>query len=355
MQLKAPKHTHEDEMRTDHAVAILGAGAWGTALACAMGRYQPVYLWCRCATLAAVIHTTRENTSYLPGILLPDAVTITTHLSQIGAVRFLFLAVPVAALSELLGEVAAVLPTHPCPIFVLLSKGFEPNRYRLPGKIFVDTVCAHGREACAQRYVVLSGPSFAYEVARNLPTYVLLAGPQQELSKALLTLLSPSNVICSLSQDHVGLELAGAVKNILAIAAGLCDGLELGQNARAALLTVGIAEMVRFAPIFHVQCATMYSLAGLGDILLTATGYLSRNRQVGLRLGRGEELSMVLESLGHVAEGVHATYAIMGYANAHALCLPFVEAVYNVLMRKMTPRDALLGVLAQPSHCDEYP
>ena len=322
-------------------LAILGAGAWGTALAVHLAARMPVTLYARSAAQAAAIGTTRENGRYLPGVALPAAVTLTSDLRAAVGASLLIAATPVAALPALAREAAAAGATAP---LAWLSKGFVDARALPAGVGLAHQVLAPRWPAPV---AVVSGPSFAEEVARTLPTALVVASTDAAFARDLAAHLRSETLRAYDSADIVGVEVGGAIKNVLAIAAGACDGLRFGQNARAALITRGLAEATRLAVAMGGDARTLMGLAGLGDLVLTCTGDLSRNRRVGLALAAGEPLAAILASLGHVAEGVPAARAARALAAHHRLDLPIADAVYRVLYEELPPRRAVEALLAR--------
>jgi glycerol-3-phosphate dehydrogenase (NAD(P)+) len=305
-------------------LAVLGGGAWGTAVAINVAQRHEVVLWARSAEQCAAMQSERQNARYLPGFRLPDALGISPDFDAVlRASELVLVGVPTAALRPTLERIAgsgcAGLPV------ILLCKGFESGGAKL-----AHQVCAEALGA-PHRCGVLSGPSFAQEVARGLPTAVTLAAASAEFARAAaLALHSPGFRVYS-SDDIVGVEVAGAVKNVIAIAAGISDGLAYGHNARAALITRGLAEVSRLGVALGGRAETFMGLAGAGDLILTCTGDLSRNRQVGLRLARGQSLAEILAELGHVAEGVGTARALCSMADARGIDMPITRAVCRVL------------------------
>ncbi|GIX27837.1 MAG: glycerol-3-phosphate dehydrogenase [NAD(P)+] [Burkholderiales bacterium] len=326
-------------------IAVLGAGAWGTALAMNLADRHSIVLWVWDPADLEAMERTRVNGRYLPGFPIPPSVALEGDPAMALAGADLALAVvPTAALRETLQRVAARALAPPV---VVASKGFEPATGRLPHQVAEETL---GREA---QYGVLSGPSFAQEVARGLPTAVTLAAADAAFAEgAARTLHGPRLRVYS-STDVVGVEVGGAVKNVIAIAAGICDGLGLGHNARAALITRGLAEITRLGLELGGRQETFLGLAGAGDLILTCTGDLSRNRQVGRLLAQGKHLEEILGSLGHVAEGVNTAREVHGLAQRLGVDMPITEAVYRVLFQGLPPEqavDMLLSREPKPEH-----
>ena len=318
--------------------AVLGAGAWGTAIACVLAARLEVSLWARDAAQAATIGTSRRNDRYLPGIELPSTVAVTADLSAATRGASLLLAAsPVAGLRSLLRALPA-----PAPL-VWLCKGFEQGTGELPHQIARAVLGSNAR------FGALSGPSFAEEVARGLPCALTFASHDAGFARDAAALLHGGRMRVYYSSDLVGVEIGGAVKNVMAIAAGISDGMGLGLNARAALITRGLAEITRLGVALGGAPETFMGLAGAGDLILTATGDLSRNRRVGLELARGRAAAEIVASLGHVAEGVHSAREVLKLAQAERVEMPVTEAVCAVLDGRLTPAVAVERLLARES------
>jgi glycerol-3-phosphate dehydrogenase (NAD(P)+) len=321
-------------------VAVLGAGAWGTAIACAAAGRHAVLLFARDGEQRATMAAARENRRYLPGVVLPDRLQLTSSFGE--AVRharegLLVIATPTDALRSVL---QACREQGALPPFVWLCKGFEKESGRLAHEVVREVI---GESLFAGP---LSGPSFAQEVARGLPTALTVAGPSDFCGTVTDALHGGALRIYS-TDDVIGVEVGGAVKNVLAIATGICDALDLGLNARAALITRGLAEMTRLGCALGGRPDTFMGLTGVGDLILTATGDLSRNRRVGLELGRGATKDEAMARLGHVAEGVHSAHAVRGRARAAGIEMPITEAVCDVLDGALSPSQALDRLLAR--------
>ncbi len=318
------------------ALAVLGAGAWGTAFAAVLAGRHRVSLWARDAAQAKSIAAARRNQRYLPDIALPDALQIDSDLDRVLAnAALLVAATPVAGLRELLARLKG--GTVP---FIWLCKGFERDSAALPHEI----VAAAGIRAPSG---ALSGPSFALEVARGLPCALTLASADAAFASSTAAQLHGGRLRVYHSDDVVGVEIGGAVKNVLAIAVGICDGLGLGQNARAALVTRGLAELARLGVALGGRAETVMGLTGAGDLILTATGDLSRNRRVGLELARGKPLQAIVTELGHVAEGVSSAHATLARARNCGVEMPITAAVDAVLAGRLTPAQAVELLLAR--------
>jgi len=329
-------------------ILVLGAGAWGTALAISaasqpQGRHA-VTLWTRDATMAAHMLAQHENTRYLPGIGLPAELAVSAApanqlASLAGTTDVVVIATPMAALREMLGKVAN------CRVPVAwLCKGFEPAVAGSAGLLAHEIQAQVAPQLSAG---VLSGPSFAEEVARARPTALVAASTHALVREALVNAFHGPSLRVYANEDIVGVEVGGAVKNVLAIATGLCDGLGLGLNARAALITRGLAEMTRLGVALGAKSDTFMGLSGLGDLVLTATGDLSRNRKVGLALASGLSLQQALDSLGHVAEGVYCARTVVQRARGLGVEMPIAEAVVALLDGQIRPDQALARLMGR--------
>ena len=324
-------------------VAIVGAGAWGTALAVHLaGVAEPpaLRLCGRDPATARAMAASRENSRYLPGIALPPEIDVVSEpTAAIAGASLIIVATPVGALTG----VAQALRSHTKAPLVWLGKGFVASA-EPPGVALAHRIIA---PMWPSPVGVISGPSFAEEVARGLPTAISVAATEPGLAQSIARRLRGGTLRAYVSDDLTGIEVGGAVKNILAIAAGASDGLGFGYNARAALITRGLAETARLAVALGGRRETLTGLSGLGDLVLTCTGDLSRNRRVGLGLGRGEALAGILAGLGHVAEGVAAAQAAHALAGSLGVDLPICEAVYRVLYENLPPRRAVEALLAR--------
>jgi glycerol-3-phosphate dehydrogenase (NAD(P)+) len=318
-------------------ITIMGAGAWGTALAIAASR-QPsahrVVLHVRDPAQAQVLRQQRRNQRYLPDIDLPEALVITSGpveaLLQSARAQDLFIiATPMAGLRSTLQALRGVLSS-----VAWLCKGFEADTGLMPHEV-------QAQVAPALQAGALNGPSFALEVARAQPTALVAASAHAVVRQALVQAFHGPVLRVYANEDIVGVEVGGAVKNVLAIATGLCDGLALGLNARAALITRGLAEMTRLGVALGAKTETFMGLSGLGDLVLTATGDLSRNRQVGLLLAQGLSLEQAVTSLGHVAEGVYSARTVLQRAQSLGVDMPITEAVVSLLDGRLQANEAL--------------
>jgi len=323
-------------------IAVLGAGAWGTALAIAFAGRHAVSLWARDASHADAMARQRENLRYLPACHFPDALQVTTDLKPaLTGADLAILAVPLAGLRPLLEQIKTIAPAMP---FLWVCKGLEAGSGLLPHQVVAEVM---GDAVCG----VLTGPSFALEVARGLPTAVTLAATDAAFAEATAQNLHGGNLRIYANEDLIGAEVGGAVKNVLAIATGICDGLGLGLNARAALITRGLVEITRFGEALGARRETFMGLAGMGDLILTCTGELSRNRRVGLLLAEGKALPDIVRELGHVAEGVPAAREVARRAAELGVEMPITRAVAAVLDDRITPRAAVEQLMARdPKH-----
>ena len=335
-------------------IVVLGAGAWGTALAVNAARAadagvmrHQVTLWARNAEQVKALQAERANTRYLPGIALPESLLLQgggeASLEQaVSGQDLVILATPVSAARDMLQRLQ-----HLTVPVAWLSKGFEAPvavapvsaSFSEPFGLMVHEVRA--QVATNLRAGVLSGPSFALEVARGQPTALVAASEHAEVRAALVAAFHSHSLRVYASDDMLGVEVGGAVKNVLAIATGLCDGLQLGLNARAALITRGLAEMTRLGVALGARAETFTGLSGLGDLVLTATGDLSRNRKVGLLLAQGKTLPEVLESLGHVAEGVYCARTVVQRAASLGVDMPIAQSVVALLDGNLRPSEAV--------------
>jgi glycerol-3-phosphate dehydrogenase (NAD(P)+) len=320
-------------------VTVLGAGAWGTAIAAATAPRHATLLWARGAQQAARIAATHENAQYLDGIALPKSLGVTADFDQAVAHArqgLVIIATPMAALEDMLRRLPAGLTG-----LLWLCKGFQEGTGLLGHEI------ARRVRPGDSRVGVLSGPSFAAEVARGQPAALVAASEDAVLAQLAVDVLHGGNLRIYASGDPVGVEVGGAVKNVMAIATGIADGLSLGLNARAALVTRGLAEMTRLGVALGARAETFMGLSGLGDLVLTATGDLSRNRRVGLRLAEGLPLAQILAELGHVAEGVACAATVLQRAKALGIDMPITAGVVEVLEGRRTPREAMQALMAR--------
>jgi len=325
-------------------VAILGAGAWGTALAVHLARTPAppsIALWARDRSQAHALRGARENARYLPGVVFPECVSIADDpAAAAAAASIVIVATPIAGLLDVVNAVRQ----HTRAPLAWLGKGFVADATATAGVTLAHRMVVPLWPAPV---AVISGPSFAEEVAMGRPTAVSVAATDAEFAERLARRLRGDSLRAYVTDDMTGVEVGGAVKNALAIAAGLSDGLGFGHNARAALITRGLAETGRLSAAMGGRRETLMGLAGLGDLVLTCTGDLSRNRRVGLGLARGLGLSEVLGTLGHVAEGVAAAKAVHALSGALGIEMPIASAVYRVLYENLSPKRAVAALLAR--------
>lgn len=335
-------------MTTAPSVAVLGAGSWGTALAALIARHgHRVVLWGRDAEGVAAIDQRHENPRYLPGIALPDALRATTDLgAALRDADLVLVVVPSHAFAE---TMRALAPHRPPQAGVAwATKGFEPGSGRFLHEVAGDILGADVPLA------VVTGPSFAKEVAIGLPTALTVHSDSADFAQQVADVLHGPAFRAYTGNDMVGAELGGAMKNVLAVATGVADGMNLGLNARAGLITRGLNEMLRLSAAIGAQPETLMGLAGLGDLVLTCTGDLSRNRRLGLALGRGQSIADAVRDIGQVVESVQTADEVMRQAQRHGVELPISRAVQAVLHGEMTPADGLRQLLARDQK-PEYP
>ena len=325
-------------------IAILGAGAWGTALGMTFTAHHQVTLWGRNREQLLAVASSRTNPRALPGITLPRSLEIHTEMAKALAEADLALIVTsTAGLSATAEAVHALRPQLP---IIWACKGFEKQSGKLPHEIIGSLL---GNDA---QYGVLSGPSFALEVAKGLPTALTLACNDFVFAQETAVKLSGNVLRVYSNADLIGVELGGALKNVMAIAAGLSDGMQLGMNARAALITRGLAEMVRLGIAMGGKAETFMGLTGLGDLILTATGSLSRNRSVGVALAEGKTLEQILLELGHVAEGVNSAQTALKLAKQYQVDMPITEAVCALLFDSADPRHIVKLLMSREARAE---
>lgn len=329
-------------------VAVLGAGSWGTALAALIARHgHPTVLWGRDADGVTAIDQRHENPRYLPGIALPESLRATTDLS--GALRdadLVLVVVPSHAFAETLRTLAPHRPAHAGVAWA--TKGFEPGSGRFLHEVAEEVL---GESV---PLAVVTGPSFAKEVAQGLPTALTVHGSDAGFAQAVADALHGPAFRAYTGNDMLGAELGGAMKNVLAVATGVADGMQLGLNARAGLITRGLNEMLRLNHAIGGRAETLMGLAGLGDLVLTCTGDLSRNRRLGLALGRGQSIADAVREIGQVVESVQTADEVMRQAERHGVELPISSAVQAVLHGEITPAEGLRLLLSREQK-PEYP
>jgi glycerol-3-phosphate dehydrogenase (NAD(P)+) len=330
------------------AVAVLGAGSWGTALAALIARHgHPTVLWGRDAEGVAAIDSLHENPRYLPGIALPESLRATTDLADsLKGADLVLVVVPSHAFAETLRKLAPYRPAHAGVAWA--TKGFEPGSGRFLHEVAEDVLGADVPLA------VVTGPSFAKEVAQGLPTALTVHGSDPAFAQEVADALHGPAFRAYTGNDMLGAELGGAMKNVLAVATGVADGMQLGLNARAGLITRGLNEMLRLNHAIGGKAETLMGLAGLGDLVLTCTGDLSRNRRLGLALGRGQSIADAVREIGQVVESVQTADEVMRQAERHGVELPISSAVQAVLHGEITPAEGLRLLLSREQK-PEYP
>jgi len=327
---------------TAKRVAIIGSGSWGTAIACLLHRNgHRAKLCARRPELAQKIAIERENDEYLPGIEIPEKIEVTSDLGEaVEGGEICFLVVPSHGMRALLMKLSKQLPEK--AILVSAAKGIENGSLARMSEVVEQSFIARGKP----RITVLSGPSFAREVAMGRPAAVVIASENLRDAKVVQRALSDSTFRCYTQQDLVGVEIGGALKNVIAIAAGVVDGLDLGHSTKAALITRGLAEIGRLAHALGGDRKTVSGLSGLGDLVLTCTGHLSRNRSFGERLAKGESLETLLQQKT-VAEGVKTARAGLDLAKKHSVEMPIVAEVYRVLYEGKDPRRGIESLMSR--------
>ena len=322
-------------------IGVVGAGGWGTALAKVLGdQGERVVLWCHGADSFRDINEFRENRTYLPGVTLPPIVSATQSLVEAVENKDLVIcALPSHVVRQVLSP--AVSKVSPEATILCATKGLEEEGLRTMAELFVDIFGAEQK----RRHAFLSGPTFAIEVAQQLPAAVTVAANDDAVARSVQQILSTRNLRVYTSSDVTGVQIGGVVKNIIAIAAGISDGLKLGQNARAALITRGLAEMTRLAVRMGADPLTLAGLPGLGDLILTCAGDLSRNRAVGLQIAAGRSLQEITGSTRMIAEGVRNTRSLHALADRLRVEMPIVEQMYAVLYAGKRPAEAVQDLM----------
>jgi glycerol-3-phosphate dehydrogenase (NAD(P)+) len=336
-------------MNTPHyPVTVLGAGSWGTALAALLSRHgYPTTLWGRDAAQVAAIGQRHENPRYLPGVALPESLHATTDLAAaVASADLLLVVTPSHAFNQTLHALAP--HRRPGTGVAWATKGFEPGSGRFLHEVAGEILGADVPLA------VVTGPSFAREVAQGLPTALTVHSDDEDFALLVAEALHGPSFRAYTGSDMLGAELGGAMKNVLAVATGIADGMNLGLNARAGLITRGLNEMLRLNLALGGRAETLMGLAGLGDLVLTSTGDLSRNRRLGLALGRGQSLAEAVKEIGQVVESVDTVDEVMRLANRHGVELPISELVQRVLHEQITPAEGLKIILSREQK-PEYP
>ncbi len=324
-------------------ISVIGAGAWGTALAHLLAtKGLAIRLWAHEPEVVESIQTRRENTWYLPDVVLPNSIQAMNSLSDcLQGTDLMVLAVPSHTMNSMMALIRPLLK-KPLPI-TIATKGIEEDTLQLMSQV----VGRHLPESWNTWITVLSGPSFAAEVCRWKPTTILLAGNDFNLVNRLQQVFLTPQFRVYAGRDMIGAQLGGALKNVMAIASGIVDGLDLGSNARAALITRGLAEMIRLGRAMGADTSTFYGLSGLGDLVLTSTGSLSRNYQVGLQLAKGVDRATLSATTRTVAEGMTTSRAAMSLASQHNVEMPIVQGVYRVLFEGNNPRHIVSDLMSR--------
>ncbi len=323
-------------------IAVIGGGAMG--IACAMlldeREDQQVSIWMRNAEYAAQVAESRENKRLLPGVIIPERVEVTSQIEQaIEGADYLVMAIPSAYLRESLEKLAPLLTEDRPAISVI--KGLEPKTHLRPSEIISEVLGTRS-------VIAVGGPSHAEEISRKLPASVVAACGDLSLAKKVQAMFATDRFRVYANLDLIGVEIAGAVKNIIAIAAGICDGLKFGDNAKSALMTRGQVEMTRFGIHFGAEAETFAGLAGIGDLITTCISPYGRNRLVGERLGQGETLAEIVKSMDSVAEGVKTTKAVMELAENNGIDMPITQEVFRVLFENKSPLEATQTLMSRP-------
>lgn len=324
-------------MATRAKIAVLGAGAWGTALAMHISNQHQVTLWARNSGHVSGMRKARANPMYLGDFPFNDNLQVEDDLSlAIKDADLILSVVPTAGFRNILKELNKLKSSQPV---IWAHKGLEPQSAKLPHEVALEELGSN------QQWGALSGPSFAAELVRGLPTAVTLAANDVEFALAAANLIHGNNLRVYSSTDVIGVSVGGALKNVMAIAAGISDGMGFGNNARAALITRGLAEITRFGVALGAKTETFMGLAGVGDLILTCTGQYSRNREVGLQLASGKDLADILKGLGHVAEGVNTAREVMRRADSMGIEMPITYEVNQALTHGKSAKEAVMHLL----------
>jgi len=334
-------------MSSSPRTVVIGAGSWGTAIASMIAAKHPgTTIWCWEPEVAEAINRRHENTLFLPDIALDRSLVAVTDLAEAVAGREIVIAATPA--QHLRATLSAARPAIRSDAWIVIAaKGIEKETLKLMHEVTTDTV-----SDAVHRTFVLSGPTFAREIGMKMPSAAVIAGHNEESLRVIQELFSTPYFRLYRSTDLIGVEVGGAIKNVIAIGVGIVEGMRLGRNSQAALMTRAIAEMTRFAVKLGANPFTISGLSGLGDLILTCTGDLSRNRQVGIRLGRGEKLTEIMRDMRMVAEGVHTAVAAYQLAKKHEVAMPIVETVYRILYEDLDLREAI-GLLMSRSLKEE--
>lgn len=318
---------------------VIGAGSWGTALAMQMARNGTTYLWGRNPQHIQDMQSTRSNEAYLPGIQFPEDLILESNLEKAIKVADAILVVcPSHAFAEILTRIEPLIGNRP---LAWASKGFEPGSGRFLHEVAEEIM------GVDKPIALLTGPSFAQDVAEGKPTLVTVASSDDQFAHHVAHAFHNPQFRVYISDDIVGAELGGAVKNVLALATGISDGMQLGDNTRAAILTRGMAELMRLCTAMNCKTETLMGLSGLGDLVLTCTGDLSRNRRMGLALGRGQSIEEAKKAIGQVVEGIGTAEEVMRLAQKYDVDMPISEHVWKVVNGELTPADALRQLMSR--------
>lgn len=335
---------------TGRKIAVLGAGAWGTALAMNISQRHQVSLWARNAGHVSGMRKARANPLYLGDFKFNDNLQVENDLqTALNGADLILSVVPTAGFRAILKDIKQL----GCKLPVIWAhKGLEPESAKLPYEVAFEEL-GDFRDS-GQHWGALSGPSFAAELVRGLPTAVTLASRDVAFSNEAALLIHGANLRVYNTTDVIGVSVGGAVKNVMAIAAGISDGMGFGNNARAAMITRGLAEMTRFGMALGAKPETFMGLAGAGDLILTCTGQYSRNREVGLQLASGKLLADILKGLGHVAEGVNTTAEVIRRANKLNVDMPITHEVNQALISGKSPKDAVMDLLGRNQRAEGF-
>lgn len=323
-------------------VCVLGAGAWGTALAIHIAKKHNVVLWARDSSHVSGMQKSRSNPLYLGDFIFPKNLALENDLEiAIEGAEILISVVPTSGFRSVLNKIQKINKNIP---IIWANKGLEKGTSKLPHEVAIDELGSLNANS-ERHFGVISGPSFAAELVRALPTAVTMASINEDLSSMVAKLFHHSNMRVYTSNDVIGVSVGGALKNVIAIASGISDGMGFGNNARAALITRGLTEISRFGVALGAKQETFNGLAGAGDLILTCTGEYSRNREVGIRLAKGQDLKEILTGLGHVAEGVFTAAEVVGRSKKLGIEMPITQEVFAVIHKRKSPREAVLDLL----------
>lgn len=327
----------------NYRIAVLGAGSWGTALAVLLANNgHKVFIWARDPEQCEKISRTRENHKYLPGISLPHQVTILNDLREVLLVQDLIvLAVPSHSVRELAREISSRISSN--TIIVNTAKGFEPKSFIRLSQVLQEELPLFSLD----NITLLSGPSHAEEVGRNLPTAVVVAANNKRVAERIQDIFMNHSFRVYINLDITGVEIAGALKNVIALGTGISDGLGYGDNAKAALITRGLAEITRLGVGLGAEVQTFSGLAGLGDLVVTCTSMHSRNRRAGIQIGQGQALNQVLHNMGMVVEGINTTQAAYHLAHRSGIVMPITEQMFKVLFEGKDPKEAVISLMSR--------